>query len=133
MQVLLYQPAYERVAGSLATGVPAAEPLVMASDGSLTLRGAPIAHEDAAPEVAWANRDVYDGGPVREFMVHCLKSQTLRFVQSSAAGFEHPVFSALVDKGIRLANSDASSISIAEFVLASVLAELHPGAERRAL
>ena len=130
MQVLIYARSYARVRSSLDTSI---EPLLMQDDGSLLLNGTPIAPEAARPVVAWANSDLYAGGPVRDFMVFCLKSPTLRFVQSSAAGFEHPVFSLLVDKGIVLANSNASAISIAEFVLARVLDELQPNTLRRAL
>jgi phosphoglycerate dehydrogenase-like enzyme len=105
----------------------------MADDGALSLNGAPIAADAARPVVAWANTDLYVSDAVRAFMVFCLKSNTLRFIQSSAAGFEHPVFSLLVDKGIQLANSNASAISIAEFVMARVLDELQPNARRNAL
>jgi phosphoglycerate dehydrogenase-like enzyme len=133
MQVLIYERAYARIRSALEQRVPGVEPLLMADDGTLSLHGAPIAHDAAAPVVAWANTDLYVSTTVREFMVFCLKSKTLRFVQSSAAGFEHPVFSLLVDKGIVLANSNASAISIAEFVLARVLDELQPNAHRNAL
>ena len=105
----------------------------MAGDGSLTLDGKPIALDAAQPVAAWANSDLYSGGPARDFMVACLKSSSLRFIQSSAAGFDHPVFSMLVDKGIALATSNASAVAIAEFVMGSVLAEYQPAALRRQL
>jgi phosphoglycerate dehydrogenase-like enzyme len=132
MQVLIYAPAYARIQHDfeLIAGV---EPLLMADDGALSLHGVPVAQEHAAPVVAWANTDLYVSAAVRDFMVFCLKSSTLRFLQSSAAGFEHPIFSLLVDKGIVLANSNASAISIAEFVLARVLDELQPNALRKQL
>lgn len=133
MQVLIYERAYPRIRSALQARVSGAEPLLMADDGTLSLHGAPVAHEAAAPVVAWANTDLYVSSTVRDFMVFCLKSTTLRFIQSSAAGFEHPVFSLLVDRGIVLANSNASAISIAEFVLARVLDELQPNAQRNAL
>jgi phosphoglycerate dehydrogenase-like enzyme len=132
MQVLIYAPAYARIQHDFER-IAGVEPLLMADDGTLSLDGAPIAHDAATPVVAWANTDLYVSAAVREFMVFCLKSSTLRFLQSSAAGFEHPIFSLLVDKGIVLANSNASAISIAEFVLARVLDELQPNARRHAL
>jgi phosphoglycerate dehydrogenase-like enzyme len=133
MQALIYEPSYARIGNALAAQTPEVDALLMADDGSLSLRGVRIAPEQAAPVVAWANADLYLHGPAREFMTLCLKSETLRFLQSSAAGFEHPVFSRLVERGILLANSDASAIAIAEFVLARVLDELQPNAQRRAL
>lgn len=133
MQVLLYERSYPRIRAQLERQLPAVEPLLMGSGGTLSLAGQPIALEAARPEAAWANSDLYAGGPVREFMVACLKSQSLRFIQSSAAGFDHPVFGLLVDKGITLATSDASAVAIAEFVLAAVLNEYQPQVLRREL
>lgn len=133
MQVLMMERAFERVQARLAEHAPEIEPLFMAQDGSLHLRGEKIAPEAAAPQMAWASTDLYVGGPARDFMVFCLKSDSMRFIQSSAAGFDHPVFSMLVDKGIALANSDASAISIAEFVVSSVLDAFQPNPLRRQL
>lgn len=133
MQVLILEPAYERIRARLHARVPEVEALVMRPDGSLWLGGQPVASEGAAPVVAWPNTDVYAGGPVREFMITCLKSPALRWVQSSAAGFDHPVFSLLVDKGVTLSTSHAAAIAIAEFVMASVLDCYHPQISRREL
>jgi phosphoglycerate dehydrogenase-like enzyme len=132
MQILMLERSYERIGAQLREHAPALEPLLMAQDGSLRLHGQPIEPRAARPAMAWANSDLYAGGPVREFMVLCLKSESLRFVQSSAAGFDHPVFGMLVDKGVLLANSDASAVAIAEFVVSSVLDHFQPNARRRA-
>jgi phosphoglycerate dehydrogenase-like enzyme len=133
MQVLMYERAFARVRGFLEQHLPQIEPLVMAADGSLSLAGRPLTAGDAAPVAAWANSDLYDGGPAREFMILCLKSRSLRWMQSSAAGFDHPVFSALVGNGIALSTSNASAIALAEFVLAAVLDEYQPQRRRREL
>jgi phosphoglycerate dehydrogenase-like enzyme len=97
------------------------------------LHGEPIDARKAQPMMAWASSELYASPAVRDFMVLCLKSESLRFIQSSAAGFDHPIFSMLVDKGIALANSDAAAISIAEFVVSSVLDAFQPNALRRKL
>jgi phosphoglycerate dehydrogenase-like enzyme len=108
----------------------------MREDGSLLFEGRAVDAENAAregvrPEVAWANTDVYIRGPVVQFMVFCLKSESLRWVQSSAAGFDHPVFAMLVDKGVALTTSDAAAVAIAEYVMAGVLDHFQPNQERR--
>jgi phosphoglycerate dehydrogenase-like enzyme len=133
MQVLIYERSFPRICQRLEQKLPEVQPLLMANDGSLTLDGQRIALDAARPVAAWANSDLYAGGPVRDFMVACLKSGSLRFIQSSAAGFDHPVFSMLVDKGIALATSDASAVAIAEFVMAAVLSEYQPQPLRRQL
>ena len=127
----MLERSFQRLERALRSEVPSLQPLLMRDDGSLWLNGERCAAEAAAPLAAWANSEVYDGGPTRDFMVFCLKSPSLKFIQSSAAGFDHPVFGMLVDKGIALANSDASAIAIAEFVMASVLDLWNDPAQRR--
>ena len=129
----MYDRSFARLREAIERQVPAVEPLLMARDGSLTLAGRAITAADAAPVAAWANSDLYDGGPAREFMILCLKSRSLRWMQSSAAGFDHPVFASLVENGIALSTSNASAIAIAEYVLATVLAEYQPLERRREL
>jgi phosphoglycerate dehydrogenase-like enzyme len=133
MQLLIYEPSYQRIRAELEAAVPAIEPLLMSHDGGLRLHGRPVALEDTRPCAAWANSDLYSGGPLRAFMIACLKSKTLRFVQSSAAGVDHPVYASLIDNGVALATSHASAISIAEFVIAAVFDAFQPQRQRAEL
>jgi len=132
MRILLYEPAYQSFEADL-TGLGAdLEFIRMQSDGALRLDGEAIEPADARAEIAWANSQLYLDGPVRDFMIHCLKTEHLRWFQSSAAGFEHPVFLSLQEKGVRLTNTDAGAVAIAEFVMARVMETFHPVAERHA-
>lgn len=127
--LLVYRKAYERLRDKLESQVTC---LVMDDDGACQMNGNAVELTEHTPDIAWANRDLYVSGPVREFMVACLKSPTLQWFQSSAAGFEHPVFGKLVANGVTLTNANASAVPIAEFVLAQVLDAFHPNQDRRA-
>ena len=127
VELLIYTDAYERIRGRLDARVT---PLVMHADARVTRAGDTIAPNEVQPDIAWANRDMYNLGPVRDFMVTCLKASRLRWVQSSAAGFEHPVFAKLVGNGVTLTNSNASAVPIAEFIFAQIIQSFHPQAER---
>jgi phosphoglycerate dehydrogenase-like enzyme len=103
----------------------------MHDDGGLSRGGIKIKSEEAKPEAAFACSDLYNRGPVRDFMILLLKSDRIRWVQSGAAGFDNPVFGLLAEKGIRLTRSNAAAVAISEFVIASVLHFLHPFQKRR--
>ncbi len=130
MELLIYAPSYRLVQGELAKRGIA--PVIMEQDGSLVdASGSPLT--DVRPEAAWLSREllVPPGGPIGRFLKQ-IHSTPVRWVQSSAAGYEHPIFQQILDAGIRLTSSDATAVAIAEFVLAEVLAGLHPLAARRA-
>lgn len=133
MRLLIFESSFQRLAPQL-SAIPGLTPVRCQPDGAL-LDGAglPVEAEAAALEIAWPNSELYRSDCARAFMVHCLKSTTLRWLQSSAAGFDHPVFQMLVDKGVVLTNSHAAAVPIAEFVMAAVLDHYHRQCVRRAL
>jgi phosphoglycerate dehydrogenase-like enzyme len=126
-KLLIYIDAYTRLRDQLD---PYVTSLVVHPDASVHCDGKPLESDLVLPHIAWANRDMYALGPVREFMIMCLKSRCLNWLQSSAAGFEHPVFAKIANNGVRLTNSNASAVPIAEFVLAQVMSVFHPSTER---
>ncbi|MFT7685253.1 MAG: phosphoglycerate dehydrogenase-like enzyme [Candidatus Azotimanducaceae bacterium] len=81
--------------------------------------------------LAWFNRDLIEQDTSRIFATSVLKSPSLEWVQSLAAGFDNPFFKMLGKKGIRLSNSDAQAPAIAEYVIASVMHRFHGFEERR--
>jgi phosphoglycerate dehydrogenase-like enzyme len=130
MEIMLYQATYDRIKDRISASIPTISAVIMDDDGQLIRNGGFIEPGEAKPEVAFACSDLYSRGPSRDFMLFLLVSESVRWIQSGAAGFDHPVFKALVEKGIRLTNTNASAKTIAEFVVASVLCRLQPFTER---
>jgi phosphoglycerate dehydrogenase-like enzyme len=129
-RLLIYEPAYERVRADLAA-LPV-EPLVMAKGGALTLSGAPVAAAEAKPDVAWFSSDLYLNPDVPAFVGALLAAPALKWVQSAAAGFDHPIFGRIVAKGARLTTSHGQAVGMADYVVAGVLDHFQRGPERRA-
>ncbi len=129
-RILFYEPAYRRIQSRIAD-IPGIEPVLMQKDGRLLFDGKEVTPEEAKAEIGWAAADLF-AGPVRDYMVALLKTPGLRWLQSGAAGFDNPVFGAIVDKGARLTTNHSQAVGMAEYTLATVLDHLQRGPERRA-
>jgi phosphoglycerate dehydrogenase-like enzyme len=94
--------------------------------------GAEVPPEKADPEIAWGTSDLFrEGAPLRRFFSIMLKSRTLRWFQSPAAGYDDGVFKSLVDHGVRVTNAHVNSLPIAEFVMRAVLDEFQEASRWR--
>ncbi len=131
-RLLIFEPSYRRLEAALAPHGARFTPLLVGEDGKLRLAGAEVAPDEAAPDVAWANAEVFESSANREFMVAVLKAPKLTWLQSGAAGFDHPIFRQVVEKGARLTTSHGQAVGMAEYVLAGVLDAFQRGADRRA-
>jgi phosphoglycerate dehydrogenase-like enzyme len=107
------------------------ETLLIDNEGKITLDGVEVALEDARPDAAWANHELFLGPAARNFTVAMLKSPTLKWVQSAAAGFDYPIFGQLVAKGAALSTSHGQAVGMADYVLAGVLDHFQGGPARR--
>lgn len=125
----MYAPTFERVRGRLAADLPSISVTTLDEQSQLQDRsgGGP-----GEPQAAWASSDLYLDGPVRDFMVACLKSKALRFFQTASAGVEHPVFTMLAENGAVVANSHANAPSVAEFAIGAVFDAFACWEQRRA-
>ena len=121
MLVLLTSVAHDRYWDRLAR--PEIAPLLLEPDGSLCLEsGEAVDREEARPVVAWGTSDLFgDDAPLRPFFGLLRRSESLRWFQSPAAGFDGAVYAELADRGVRVTNAHVNGIPIAEFVLRSVL------------
>jgi phosphoglycerate dehydrogenase-like enzyme len=104
---------------------PDVEWLMMDADGTLHEEsGAAVDLGAARAEVAWGTSDLFrEGGPLGPFFRALLAMEPLRWFQSPAAGYDAPVFSQLVGRGVRISNAHVNSLPIAEFVIRAVLDE----------
>lgn len=132
MKLLIFEPAYQRIKDRLEGLAPTIEPLLLHPDSTLSFKGAPVAFEDAEFDIAFASNDAYMGGPVRALFKLLTEATALKWFQSSAAGFDHPIFAQIAAGGTVMTRSDGLGVSIAEFVLGRILEVFHPTGERRA-
>src|SRR4051812_38945454 len=130
MRLLIYEPSHRRIADRI-DALPGLELLLMDREGAITQGGAPVAPEDARPELGWANADVFFGPAGRSYAAALLKSPDLKWVQSGAAGFDNKLFQQIVQKGARLTTSHGQAVGIADYVLWGVLDHFQHGPERR--
>lgn len=130
MKLMIYRDSYEAVREALEAR-PEVEALLMEDDGSIvTLAGEPA--DDESFEAAWFSRHLFlkPGALMRDYAKKVLTTPGVKWLQSGAAGYEHPTFQRVLEAGIRLTINDGSSTAIAEYVLAQVLAAFHPTTER---
>ena len=131
-RILLYEPGYQRIKDRLPPLGADDVVLLMRPDGTIWEGDKEIPADDARPEVAWASVDLFRTKAGRDYFVALLKSPVLKWVQSSSAGFENPVFAQLVQKGARLSNNHSQAVGMSEYVLWGVLDYLQRGGQRRA-
>lgn len=131
MRLLIYEPTFRRLEGAIAGLKSAIDFVLMDDKGALTLDGAPMAIEETGVEAALANVDVWQSPVARDFSIAVLKSPGLKWLQSGAAGFDHPIFGQLVQRGVRLTTSHGQAVGMADYVLWGVLDHFQRGPERR--
>lgn len=128
-ELLLYAPAHARIAAELERH-PGLTVRVLDDEGTVRdLSGAPA---QAQPEAAWLSQDLFGSPALRRFLEILLASPNLKWVQSGAAGVDHPMFGRVMAAGAQLTTSHAQSVGMAEYTLATVLDVFQRGPERRA-
>lgn len=130
MKLLVHAGALKRVHNELKSA-SALDLFVVEADGAITHQGATVAPEAVQPEVVWASLDTFTGGQYELFFRIAMTSPGVKWVQTFNAGIEAPVFRDIVRKGIRLTNSKAQAVAMAEYVMGQVAAEWYPIARYR--
>src|SRR6185436_11482323 len=130
MKLLIHRGALKRVEHQLAaTGLKL--DLVIIDEHGIWRGDQKIEAKTAAPDIAWVSVDVFITRQMPLFFEAILSAGTTRWMQTFNAGLDLPVFKDVLAKGIRLSNSDAQAVPIAEYVVANAFAELHPIAAHR--
>lgn len=130
MEILLSATAAKALSPQLA-GIDNITTVLFQDDGTLTRNGETVTRDEIAPKATWLSLDVLLSKRVFDFVELLMALPSLEWLQSSAAGFDHPLFAELAKKGIRLTNSDAQAVAIAEYIMGAVLTEFQKVEERR--
>ncbi|OCC24424.1 hypothetical protein MB02_07550 [Croceicoccus estronivorus] len=120
-RLLIYEPSYRAIKHRLeGLGIPLT-PVVVDEQGA----GAGDA------ELGWFCPRLFGSGAAPAFTEALLGASSLRWVQSSAAGLDNPLFRKLCERGVRLTSSHVQAPAIGDFVLAGVLDHFQQGPVRR--
>ena len=129
-RLLVTEAAHRSIEAALGATAAPVEVVTLSEDGVFHLAGRPLEGEPA-PTIAWATHDLFNSEAARHFMVAVLKSSGLKWLQSSSAGVDHPVFQQILDKGAILTTSHGQAVPMADYVLWGVLDHLQRGPDRR--
>lgn len=120
--ILIETQAFLRLEAELRTIDTTLEFILMQPDGSLTFNGKNIFVVDAQPEIAWLNVGLARTQMTQSYVKAVLATGTVKWLQTFNTGLDHAFYQDLFAAGIRISNSNAQAISIAEYVIANVLA-----------
>jgi phosphoglycerate dehydrogenase-like enzyme len=131
--LLILHESYHRLATQIHAIHPEMRISLMDEAGQISVDGHIIEPGHDHVTIGWPNSDVYLSERRGDYWRALLKSNTLRWVQSAAAGVDDAVFTRLAAKGLVLTNSDAQAPAMADFVLGAVLDFYQQHAHRREL
>ncbi len=105
--------------------------LTFGSDGRFRIGGASVNPSEVDVDYLWLSSHVSrDGGQQMAFDT-VLACRSVGVLQTYNAGLDHPFYRKAADRGIRICNSSAQGIAIAEYTIAQVMSVFHPIAEQR--
>lgn len=118
--LLVAQRALDRVGEPLAEQ-PGIRILALKADGDIVLGGETVSLDDYPVHLAWLSQELLEDGSIGHFSKAVIAAPELKWMQTVSAGLDHPMFRELIERGVRLTNSDAQAPAIAEYVLSSVM------------
>ena len=126
MEILLHEKSYARVRERLRGLDLGLNVVRVDADGSYARDGERIGPEDAKPEVFWLGLEFIDAGQFDDAFDMALRPGTVKWMQTMNAGLDRGRYREIVEAGIRLSNSGATAVAIAEYVMAQVLNAYQP-------
>ncbi|MEC7575044.1 MAG: NAD(P)-dependent oxidoreductase [Pseudomonadota bacterium] len=101
-------------------------------DGNFDIGGAKVPAADAEIDYLWLGPDLAGGSLGSLPFDVALACKRIDVLQTFNAGLDNPSYKKLSDKGIRICNSSAQSVAIAEYTMAQALSLIHPIDDQRA-
>ncbi|MEQ9641467.1 MAG: NAD(P)-dependent oxidoreductase [Alphaproteobacteria bacterium] len=100
-------------------------------DGNYRIGGAAVAPADVDVDYVWLSQRIGSPAARDQAFDTVLATRSVDVVQTFNAGLDHPFYRQAADRGIRICNSSAQSVAIAEYTMAQVLALFHPVDKQR--
>lgn len=123
VRLLMSKRSHAQFAAGLAALPVPVETILMDDAGALWEGDRRVEPAAARPDVVWLTLEAVMANQFNALLALIPQCGTVKFVQTTSSGLDAPGYPAILKAGIRLANSNAQSISIAEYVVGHVLGE----------
>ena len=130
-KVAMYDKAFASIGPRLAALNLDIDIVTFDKDGLFQVKGRNVAASDVTIDYCWLSAHLVADGVRDKAFRAMLDCKSIGVLQTFNAGLDYPFYKKISDKGTRICNSSAQGIAIAEYVLAQVLAVLHPIAQQR--
>ncbi len=129
--VAMYDKSYAHIGERLnALGLDI-EVLTFGKDGRFQVDGASVGPDGIDVDYLWLSSHLNADNAQKAAFELVLACKSVGVLQTFNAGLDNPVYRKISDKGVRICNSSAQAVAIAEYTMAQVLSLLHPiGAQR---
>lgn len=128
---LYFKPSYERLRERIEAVAPALEVALYDEDGQIHHQGRVVAPEALRPEYFWIHNELFRSPRLPDYFHLMQQAASATWLHTINTGLDQLPYLPLLDKGMVLTNNHAQAVSIAEFVLAQVLAHYQDLADFR--
>ena len=101
------------------------------NDGNFCITGATVPPEEVSVDYVWLSQHLNPAGARETVFDALLRTKSVNTLQTFNAGLDDPFYKQIADKGVRICNSSAQGVAIAEYVLGQVMGVLQPIQEQR--
>ncbi len=99
--------------------------------GNFRIDGAVVPAREAEIDYLWLSSHINPVNTGGEVFAQALACKSVGVLQTFNAGLDNPFYAKLAAKGVRILNSSAQGVAIAEYVMGQTLAVLQPIEEQR--
>lgn len=123
-KLVMYDASWAHIRGRVAALGLDLEVTTFDGEGRFGPEKAPASSIEA--DYLWMSSHLTRDGVVQRAFDAALAMQRLDVLQTFNAGLDAPAYRKIADRGVRICNSSAQGVAIAEYVLAQVMSVLHP-------
>lgn len=95
-------------------------------EAQFNIDGGKVPASEVEADYMWFSSHLHALGATKPAFEMVTQMKRLDVLQTFNAGLDHPMYKQASDKGIRICNSSAQGVAIAEYVMAQVMGVLHP-------
>lgn len=124
--VAMYDKAQDHIGERLAALGLDIDVIVFDKDGQFHIDGRPVPAEVVSVDYLWLSSHLNADNAAGAAFELALGCRSVDVLQTFNAGLDNPVYKKISDKGVRIVNSSAQAVAIAEYTVAHVLSLFHP-------